>query len=168
MNLKKFLSNVITLTIIFLLMINNTVVIYASNTTDKIHGSITPTLNSIDHSNFSQQCKVNMIDSEIPIEATNFARNNYKNVLIISQPYYNQLVSSNWNMYSLGTPYVIYNPTEKIWDEVYYYPIIYNNEIVLVISSINTSNGWTLSATVDIIDGLNEINYSTNKSNFTN
>ncbi len=48
----------------------------------------------------------------------------------------------------------------------YYYPILYKNEIVLVASIINTTNGWTLSASDEIIDGLKKINYKDNSSLF--
>ena len=61
---------------------------------------------------------------------------------------------------------IIYDPDATTWNEVYYYPILYKNEIVLVASIINTTNGWTLSASDEIIDGLKKINYKDNSSLF--
>lgn len=104
--------------------------------------------------------KQQQIGGQIPKEATDFALANYLEVLSVSYPYYENIDSANWERYSLGTPYIIYNPDVETVEEVYYYPILFDHEIVFILSVIHTTEGWTLSATNDIAEELNQIDYA--------
>lgn len=73
-------------------------------------------------------------------------------------------MTSDSNNYYIGTPFVIYAPTEYNWNSVYYYPLINDEKIVLLISLINTNYGWSISASEEMVDELNLINYGKDTS----
>lgn len=97
------------------------------------------------------------ITEQIPLEASKFALAKYQEIIRASYGYYETLASDNPNDYSLGKPYVIYNYDEDIWQEIYYYPIYYKTETVLIISVIGTENGWIISASDEMVEYLNSI-----------
>lgn len=107
--------------------------------------------------------KVEKIDSKIPDEATVYMTEKYSEIIEVAIPYYSCLISDP-NNYSLGSPFVIYAPSEYNWNSVYYYPLINDNEIVLLISLINTNYGWSISASEEMVDELNLINYAEDTS----
>lgn len=57
------------------------------------------------------------------------------------------------------SPFFIYDPIQNNNNEVYYFPIEYNGRIVTVISLINTTAGWSISSSTEMVDGLNSMNY---------
>ncbi len=119
--------------------------------------------NNISLNNVSE-LKYNEIDSKIPEEAVAFASEHYKEVLEISYPYNSLIESVDWDNYYLGSPYVICDLSNETFEEVYYFPVIYDDKVVLIISIINTTEGWTLSSSTEMVEILNDIQYVKNST----
>lgn len=104
------------------------------------------------------------IKISVPSDAQQFAEDNYYNLIMAGQEDYSFSISDK-NKLNLESPFVIYDKNETIWDEVYYYPISYKDNIILVMSVINTTEGWTLSASQELIKQLNNLEYQKNSVN---
>lgn len=99
----------------------------------------------------------------VPIDAQQFAENNYCNLIMAGQEDYSFSISDgNQKKLKIESPFVIYDKNETEWDEVYYYPISYKKQIILVMSVINTTEGWTFSASQEFVEELNEMEYQKN------
>lgn len=105
--------------------------------------------------------KKELIDDKIPNEAINYVNDEYKGIIEASAPYYSSLSSTDINDYTLGVPFVIYD-SSKQGEEIYYFPVSLNQDIVLVIAVMNTTEGWTMSASDEYVDELNQIDYIIN------
>ncbi len=105
-----------------------------------------------------QNYKSQMIDDKIPTEAIKYANDNFEDVLYSSFGYYEHLSSNKLENYSLGKPFVIC-ALDGIQEEIYYFPICLGDEIVLVVSVIGTDQGYTLSASDELVGLLTENKY---------
>lgn len=63
----------------------------------------------------------------------------------------------------LGEPFVIYDFEKSLQTAIYYFPIIANENVVSVLSVIDTSEGWTSSMDQELVDFLNQNNYINEK-----
>ncbi len=108
-----------------------------------------------------QNYKSEMIDDKIPMGAIEYAHENFKDVLYSSFGYYEQLSSKNPENYSLGDPFVICT-LDGVQEEIYYFPICIGNKIVLVMSIVGTNQGYTLSASDELVALLERNNYIQN------
>lgn len=71
------------------------------------------------------------------------------------------------NVYKLelGTPYVIYSATNNgLQDSIYYFPVIQNDVIIMVLSVIDDNGEYTAGLEKGIAGELNEINYQEDDS----
>ena len=107
--------------------------------------------------------KVQKIYLKIPEDATKYVTEKYMEIVEVALPYYDTLVCDE-DEYLLGTPFVIYTPSEYNWNSTYYFPLISNNDIVLLISLIDTNYGWSISASEEMVDELNLIGYNRDTS----
>ena len=107
--------------------------------------------------------KTQEIDEKIPSDATKYAVEKVSEVVEAVKLYYESFENQDME-YSLGIPFVIYSSTNNAWNSVYYYPLIQDNSIALIISIIDTNYGWTLSASQEMVEELNEINYAMDSS----
>lgn len=110
-----------------------------------------------------QEYKEEAINDKIPQEATRYAEEHAKDILEMAVDYMNLDVEPGAD-YSLGTPFVICDKENTDNSESYYYPVIVNDKIVLVLSVINTSAGWTISGSEEFAEELTEIDYAENDS----
>ncbi len=103
------------------------------------------------------------ITDKIPKDATQFVLQNYKDVIDVVKEHINQfnIEADSLNDIRLGKPYIIYNLDNEKQDEIYYYPVLKGDTVVLVINVMGTTDGWTLSASEDMTSELSNINYST-------
>lgn len=107
----------------------------------------------------------NNISTQISYDAESFVRDHYLEIVEVYLSYSENKIDELENDYELGFPFVIYNPEEDIQKEIYYFPVYYNDRIILNISAINTTDGWTLSASDEMINGLNKLKYSGDNAN---
>lgn len=113
-------------------------------------------------SNLSLAYSMTLENVDIPLEATEYAYEHYEEVLQVIKEYidwYNvteeQLINAK-----LGEPFVIYELNETIQDEIYYYPILDSqNNIILLMSVMGTTEGWSASISEEWVMELNEIDY---------
>ncbi len=101
------------------------------------------------------------ITERIPKSATQFVHQNYKEIIDVVMLHIDQfnVESSNLIDLKLGNPYVIYDLDIDKQDEIYFYPVLKDHTVVLVISIMGTTNGWNLSANEDMVSKLNKISY---------
>lgn len=68
----------------------------------------------------------------------------------------------------IGKPFVVYDESKSIQDEILYYPVAESdsNKVVAVISLMNTSVGWQYCIDSDWADELNQWNYMDSKEDF--
>ena len=60
----------------------------------------------------------------------------------------------------LGSPIIILDEKQKQQDEIYYFPIINgNNEVILMLSVMGTSNGWRVAMDTEYVEMLKAIDY---------
>lgn len=101
----------------------------------------------------------------IPAGAYQYVNSNYLDSLQVFDTYDDELNIEENELanYTLGNPFIIYNLNEsQQQNEIYYFPIFNcNNQVVLVFSVIGTDVGWTHCVSEEMVDALNEINYST-------
>lgn len=102
----------------------------------------------------------------IPADAQQFAEDNYCDLIMAGQEDYSYNISeTNKNKLILESPFVLYDKDETVWDEIYYYPISYKDKIILVMSVINTTAGWALSASEEFVKELNDLEYQKDSVN---
>lgn len=100
----------------------------------------------------------NSISNLVPTEANMFAETYYKDLIEASLPYFPVLTSDDINQYELKSPYVVYDYDDNN-PEIYYYPVTLNDNIVMVISIVETTEGYSISGSEEMVDGLNNIDY---------
>ncbi len=103
------------------------------------------------------------ISTQVPPEAKEFANEHYLDVIEVYATYSDGTFEKD-EKYELGEPFVIYSPAEENQEELYYFPIFCNRKVILNISVINTSKGWTLSASKELVDELNQLGYYSGES----
>ncbi len=61
----------------------------------------------------------------------------------------------------LGTPFIIYNVEQNNQEDSFYYPLvdIKNNNIIAILSLVNTTTGWTYTINKDWAKELSDCNY---------
>lgn len=109
------------------------------------------------------------ISDNVPNEAKNYAKNNYLDVLEVVKEYIGDfnIDLNELNEAKLGEPYVIYNVDSETQSAIYYFPIETNeNKVILVMSIMDTTNGWSYSLDQDMVNELNDINYASYSKNF--
>lgn len=110
-----------------------------------------------------QEYKEEAIDDKIPQGATKYAEEHVKDILELSMEYMNLDIKPGSD-YLLGTPFVICDKENTDNSESYYYPVIVNDKIVLVLSVMNTSEGWTISGSEEFAEELTDMDYAENDS----
>ena len=71
-----------------------------------------------------------------------------------------------WDSLEIGEPYVIERVGADVQDEIYYYPLINGEDIVLVISVFNATDGWSYSLSEEMVSRLNYIDFENNQENY--
>ena len=105
--------------------------------------------------------KVNLIDEKIPKAITEYVNKCYKDIIETTCMYDESVDVENSNSCVLGHPFIIYDLDGEM-EAVYYYPIIEDEKVVLLISAINTTEGVALSASEELVSALNEVQYVKN------
>ncbi len=98
----------------------------------------------------------------IPLEADNYVVSNFEEIIDISSEYMSDFNISDEKELTLGTPYCVVNLGVRIQDEIYYYPVVADDEIVFIISVIGTDAGYTYSVQTALVDELNQVDYINN------
>jgi len=111
------------------------------------------------NTDFTEYYKQKFIDEAIPEEAERIIRETFRDILYATAPYYDNITFEEIGNYKLYDGFVIYNSETDVKDEIYYYPVVNLDKIVLVISAIHTSRGWCVSASDEMVDFLNKIHY---------
>lgn len=73
---------------------------------------------------------------------------------------------SQWDSLSIGESYVVSKKGEDTQEEIYYYPLINGDDIVLVLSVFHTTDGWRYSFSEDMVSQLNYIDFENNQENY--
>lgn len=109
------------------------------------------------------QCVAYDSDIKSNIElAQQYLEKNFKNIkemLCIDGQEYYQLSPQVIDDLEIANPYIIYKVGD-VQDEIYYFPIVLENNVVLIISVFrNINSDWSFSISTNLIEELNEINY---------
>lgn len=89
------------------------------------------------------------------------AENSYQdmvNVVLHKQEYFD-VKRSDLLSVTMGEPFFIFEE-ELGQDEIYYFPLIKNQEIVMVMGICGANNGWNVSLSTEYVDILNDIGYT--------
>lgn len=109
-------------------------------------------------SNGSFSLDANTPKLAVPQEASDFVKDNYYSMLMATKNDYS-LGNISEKDCILGEPFIIANVDKKEVEKVYYYPIIIGNKVRLVLATISTSEGWSLSLSEEYVESLNSIDY---------
>lgn len=94
----------------------------------------------------------------VPEDAINYAYQHYKDILSDGLSFNISMEKDKNNSVKsikLGTPFVVYEMDCKKQDEIYFFPIIDNqNTIITLMSVIGTTNGWTCSFSEEWVDEI--------------
>ncbi len=107
------------------------------------------------------------MEQAIPSEAKRVAENSYKdmvNVVLHKQDYFDVKRSDLMDV-KLGKPFVIFEE-ELGQDEIYYFPLVKNNKVIMVLGVSGANNGWGVSLGTEYVAILNDIGYSKNSYYF--
>lgn len=105
---------------------------------------------------------IEQISSIVPTNAIVYAQSNLKPLAQSIQKYSADfgLSFKNVNELALGDPYVIYSAAEKgSQDKIYYFPVIENDKIKMILSVIDDNGNYTSELQEGIANELNNINY---------
>ena len=102
----------------------------------------------------------------IPSEANDYVAENYTYILEVVKdnlPLFDLEPQQLENIY-IGNPYTIYNINNDSENEIYYYPIVdrSNDEIVMIINIVGTTNGWSMSVDQNFVEQLNKMDFLNN------
>ena len=102
------------------------------------------------------------ITDKIPNDAVRYIKENYIDVIDIIKTNIDKFNIDENTIYNLklGKPFVIYDFTEEKQDEIYYFPLLNDKNVILVISVMGTTVGWNISASEDMVSYLNIIDYA--------
>lgn len=108
------------------------------------------------------------ISNNVPSAANIFAKNNYQDALSVVRSYLGDfdIQIDELNAATLGNPFVIYNTDTDTQDAIYYFPIIAQQKVIIIMNVINTTRGWSLSLSQDMVDELNDIGYANHPQNY--
>lgn len=110
------------------------------------------------------------ITEEIPENATNYIKANFKDIISSGKYFCEDLgvKSDELDDTYIGNPFYVYDSSTD--NEIFYYPIISNvdNKIILVVTVMDTNNGWTIEYNTNLVDPLNDINYASGEYIFYN
>lgn len=98
--------------------------------------------------------------SIVPADAMVYANEHYREALEVIENYqdYYRVSASKLEDAKLGTAFVIYELDKLVQDEIYYYPILDSqNNIILLMSVMGTTQGWSISISEEWVDGLKEL-----------
>lgn len=101
-----------------------------------------------------------LVYRNIPKEVIMIANNSYEQMIqavIYKHEEFGLGIKDLQNV-SLGDPFVIFEDKNN-QDEIYYFPILSRNNIVMVLSVTGTTEGWGLSLSTEYVEVLNEINF---------
>lgn len=96
----------------------------------------------------------------IPIEAQTYAYKHYKEAVKVVKSYgeYYKVSATQLKDVQLGNPFVIYDLDKSIQDEIYYYPLLdTKGNVILLMSVMGTTEGWSISVSEEWIDELKQI-----------
>lgn len=109
---------------------------------------------------------VGMEEIYIPEEATIYAENHYKEALAVVKKYseYYNVTDEQLENLRLGKPFVIYELEEEVQDEIYYYPLLDENDnVILLLSVMGTTEDWNICVSEEWVNELNEINITSSE-----
>lgn len=101
-----------------------------------------------------------MVESSIPISAATYAKEHYQEAVEVVKTYdnYYKATATQLENVKLGTPFAIYELDELVQDEIYYYPLLDSkNNIVLLMSVIGTTDGWSISVSEEWVEELKKL-----------
>ena len=146
--MKKVLSKVLSIILLLTLLFSDNNIL------------VSEAVGFVDNNVFNNYSLSNII----PDNVSAFALENYKDLIEASLPYYTCLYSDDLNDYYLEEPFIIYSNSNS--PTIYYYPVSLNNQIVFLISIVNTSYGLSISGSEEMTDGLNSISYIENNNEY--
>lgn len=107
-----------------------------------------------------QAAGVIVTQGDIPTDAAAYVYNHYEEVVKVVKKFGNnyKATTNQFRNAKLGTPFVIYEINKSVQDEIYYYPLLDSRgKIILLISVMGTTEGWSLSASEEWVDELEEL-----------
>ena len=104
------------------------------------------------------------ISDRIPEDATRLVEQQLDSIIKVSKDFSKDLDIDETQLeeVSIGTPYIIYDVADTKQDEIYHYPIINNKneEVVLMVNVMGTTDGWHYDISTENISKLNVLNYA--------
>lgn len=103
---------------------------------------------------------VTKADCVVPADAEAYANAHYREALQVVEEFQDtyEVSDSELENAKLGSPFVIYEPDKSVQDEIYYYPILDSQDnIILLMCIMGTTQGWNLSISEEWVDGLQQV-----------
>lgn len=103
---------------------------------------------------------VTKADCVVPADAEAYANAHYRGALQVVEEFQDayEVSDSELEGAKLGCPFVIYEPDKSVQDEIYYYPILDSQDnIILLMCIMGTTQGWNLSISEEWVDGLQQV-----------
>ena len=97
-----------------------------------------------------------------------YVRNNREEIIYVARELADcfDYSKSQWDSLEIGESYVVNEIGRDIEDEIYYYPLIDGEDIVLVLSVFNASDGWNYSLSKEMVSQLNYIDFENNQEDY--
>jgi len=98
-----------------------------------------------------------------------YVKNNSEDIIYVARELADCFDSSEgqWDCLTFGESYVVEKIGGDTQDEIYYYPLINGEDIVLVVSVYSTEDGWMYSLSEEMVPQLNYIDFENNQEEYT-
>ncbi len=96
----------------------------------------------------------------VPQEAYAYAEKIAPDLLanVVGQEALYDVQFDSYDNIQIGEPYTIYTESDNEEDEIFYFPIVQNEKVIMILSVYKDFDGWTASLSKGIAEELNQIN----------
>lgn len=109
----------------------------------------------------SDDLKLSITSNEVPRDVTEYAQTRIKElmeVVMLDPEYFNLSQIDNFSDYYLGEPFTIYDfSTDITTTDTYYYPIMHNKEVRLILAVVDTGLEFSCSLSKSFSEQLNQL-----------
>lgn len=104
-----------------------------------------------------------IVEQSIPPEAKMIAKSNYQamlNTILYNDEAFDVSKKDLFNV-KIGKPFILYEDGLG-QDEIYYFPLIQNGNVLMTLCVCGLTDGWGVSLGTEFVDILNELDYQNN------